>query len=1198
MEPAFGAGRDDAWERLEDLLAKAAQGGDIRLLLSAEAVAAARDLAAATDPTVDLDAACSLASYHWNRYLILPRRADRVDFAACLRYFGLFFPIAPNRVPDRVRSLLHRGLRRGLRRADLRQVGDRVAVCFAEHQRTGSRSPLLEAAALLRVAVEATPVDDLNYTARRSNLAAVLLEAYQTLLWPDVLLEARDLTRSLLDALAEVDPDRVTVLINLGSIQRGIYEFSEDLDDLREAETRLRQAAALAGPDDPSRPLALTVLGYCLRTLFERGDEPDVRLLLEALDVGRQAADSLADDHPLLARALSNLSLTQWIHALRTDDATALKTAVATGRRAVQAAPRDSTQYAAMLSNLGGMLLTLFQRSYDADVLAEAVSAGREAVAAIPVGHLLRARHEANLAFALAAHADLTGESVDLEEAVAAGERAMAAVAAADPARGAIANNLVLVLSQFYERTGEIDALMRAFDRCDEAVRTLPVHHPVRVSVLSNAAAIAHSLYELYDTFGPTGVAEGLAEPKLVDDTGILVEAAVELGREAVSATAPDHPDRAKFLCNLAVALHALHERAQQPELQTEAVDYARQAVEALAPGHPDHAMYLTNLGSFLSAQARRTGSAAPLAAAYAAFAEACENTAGSVDVRIKAYRRKAALDLESGQAGLALAALEEAIALTQLLAPRSLTRIDRERQLRRLAGLPAECCSAALAAGRPQYAVELLEQTRGLLAADRVDAVSSDLARLRVVRPNLAEEVEALRDRVDAFGAGQPGFELPFVFSEEGNAVGAPPRRDTATALREAQALAAERRAAHAQWTGLVERIRALDGFADFLRAPRFADLADAASDGPVVFLCAGRAGGNALIITSGAEAAVRVVELPALDEDTVLDRAAALLAAVAPVGDRDRSAAIAAQEESTRVLAWLWDAAAQPVLSALGLLTDQGTTTAADATDAPPARWPRVWWCPVGVLAFLPIHAAQRQADAPDGPPGAVMDCVVSSYTATLRALTYARARAPHSPESTALVVSVSDAAGQSKLEHVKDEAKRVAELLPGTRLLADPTQRAVLDALPEHRIAHFACHASANARDPGASRLLLADHAESPLTVRQISALRLTADLAYLSACETAVTSAGLADEPVHVTGAFQLAGYRSVIGTLWPVSDLISARLTEGFYRGLTENGTRQPATDRAAAELHHAIRALRTQFRYAPAAWAGYIHTGV
>ena len=95
------------------------------------------------------------------------------------------------------------------------------------------------------------------------------------------------------------------------------------------------------------------------------------------------------------------------------------------------------------------------------------------------------------------------------------------------------------------------------------------------------------------------------------------------------------------------------------------------------------------------------------------------------------------------------------------------------------------------------------------------------------------------------------------------------------------------------------------------------------------------------------------------------------------------------------------------------------------------------------------------------------------------------------------------------------------------------------------------HFACHAVSDPLQPSESRLLLHDRA---LAVRDIARLRLPdAELAFHAACSTARGSEQLADEAIHIASAFQLAGYRNVVGTLWPALDATAARLAEGFYR---------------------------------------------
>ncbi|WBB99788.1 CHAT domain-containing protein [Solwaraspora sp. WMMA2080] len=212
---------------------------------------------------------------------------------------------------------------------------------------------------------------------------------------------------------------------------------------------------------------------------------------------------------------------------------------------------------------------------------------------------------------------------------------------------------------------------------------------------------------------------------------------------------------------------------------------------------------------------------------------------------------------------------------------------------------------------------------------------------------------------------------------------------------------------------------------------------------------------------------AGVRVVELPRLTARTVAERADAYLTSLG-VAERaarefDTVPALADDDTLGDVLEWLWDDVAGPVLDALGL------------ADTPPAgtSWPRIWWCPTGPLALLPLHAAghHRAAGGPltGTPPRTVIDRVVSSYTPTLRVLREAvEARRDGPTDPRMLVVGLPHTPGQPPLRNVARE-------------------QVVLDQLPGHSWAHFACHGDQNLQRPSDGNLLLHDGA---LTVTDLS------------------------------------------------------------------------------------------------------------
>ena len=148
-------------------------------------------------------------------------------------------------------------------------------------------------------------------------------------------------------------------------------------------------------------------------------------------------------------------------------------------------------------------------------------------------------------------------------------------------------------------------------------------------------------------------------------------------------------------------------------------------------------------------------------------------------------------------------------------------------------------------------------------------------------------------------------------------------------------------------------------------------------------------------------------------------------------------------------------------------------------------------------------------------------------------------------------------------------------------------------MLAALPDQPVAHLSCHGTQDLRAPAWGRLALAS---GPLHVRDLwRPAGSPAALAVLSACETVRGGAALPDEALTLGTAFQLAGFRHVIGALWSISDALTVRLCADLYAGLAVPGGIAP--DRAAVALHEAVRRLRAALPDRPDTWAGYAHLG-
>jgi CHAT domain-containing protein len=254
--------------------------------------------------------------------------------------------------------------------------------------------------------------------------------------------------------------------------------------------------------------------------------------------------------------------------------------------------------------------------------------------------------------------------------------------------------------------------------------------------------------------------------------------------------------------------------------------------------------------------------------------------------------------------------------------------------------------------------------------------------------------------------------------------------------------------------------------------------------------------------------------------------------------------------------------------------------------------------------LLSLLPLHAAGHHHDhLPDRSsplPRTVIDRVISSYTPTIQMLRRARRLLRELPvgRPRVLMVSMPNAPGARHLSKVWDEAFASA-VQSNIRILSDQeaTRQQVIAELPAYTWVHFACHSCTDLVRPSASYLGLHDHAEQPLTAQDISGLRLRgAQLAFLSACDTARTSGDLADEAIHLGSSFQIAGYPHVVATLWPVSDEDANLVAAVFYEGLADSAG--PDRDCFATAVHEAIRMRRsTVSRKEPWKWSGYIHMG-
>ncbi|MEZ5417298.1 MAG: CHAT domain-containing protein [Vicinamibacterales bacterium] len=286
--------------------------------------------------------------------------------------------------------------------------------------------------------------------------------------------------------------------------------------------------------------------------------------------------------------------------------------------------------------------------------------------------------------------------------------------------------------------------------------------------------------------------------------------------------------------------------------------------------------------------------------------------------------------------------------------------------------------------------------------------------------------------------------------------------------------------------------------------------------------------------------------------------------------------------------------------------------------------SRATRVVVVPDGVLHGLAFGALRR--DSPPVPGGAAgAQAYVAAWKPTtvapsLSALALLAARPRHGAgERTAVVVgdaSFADAPGAAAEGERRVRSAVIEGLppLPGSRreaeevartfssrarlLLGDAaTEPAVKGVARETAILHIATHGVVNDLTPLDSALVLAAPAAAEDDNGLLQAweifdqVRIDADLVVLSACDTGLGRTFAGEGLLGLTRAFQFAGARAVVASLWKAPDAATAALMERFYREM--------ASGRPAAEaLATAQRALASNAATAhPFHWAGFVVDG-
>ncbi|CAE7229967.1 unnamed protein product [Rhizoctonia solani] len=1023
----------------------------------------------------------------------------------------------------------------------------------------------------------------------------------------------------------------------LGGVYNQRFKRLGDMNDLVNAIEFESRAVTMISDDHPAKPWCLSSLAVSHKDRFERLGEPgDID---KAIEYDTRAVAATPKGDPALSQRLAKLGTSQMYRFMRLDDLNDLEKAIESQYHALEIAPKDSPNVPGMLINLGNSHGIRFQRLGQMNDLEKAIEYIFRALAVIPDGHPNLPTCLHNLGVSHKNRFQHLGDMDDLEKSIEYESRALVLTPDGHPHLPGILANLGSAYHNRFMRVGELEDIEKAIGYESRAVVLTPEGHQELPWWLSNLG-----LYHMR-RFARLGEQNDLEksheyEARALDLTpedhpGLRVqlanlgvshsnqfrrlgklddmEKAIQYKARALALTPRDHPALPEQLANLAVSYSdRFAHLGNEADLEI-AIDYHSQALALTPEGHPDFSSWLSNIASFYKKRFTHLGNANDLekaieyearalaaasddhpklcwwhfnhALSYILYSRHSEDPshlqqslrhfriagmslAGAPRDRFRNAREWASLASEDP----ALSVIE-AYQTTLDLLPQVIwlgaTTTQRYEDLETTETLAVDAAHAAIVSSDYSLALEWLEHARCMVWNQNL-ALRTPLDPLEAFHPSIAGRLKAVANELHSVGLS----------SREEQAL--------SSSLTSAEEVGQRHRQLAKEYNQLLNQVHTLPGFEDFLRPVKSDRLMLAAHDGPVVVINCHHDRCDALIVLPQ-QASVTHVPLPSFNGQKAQTTRLELRILVESSRTGERGAerrpmpVVDQGSDFGGVLAVLWYDVVKPVLDRLGYTNN-------DQTD----NLPHITWCPTGAMTFLPLHAAGDY----DQPRSRVFDYVVSSYTPTLTALLES---APHSHNGDCRVLAVGQAntpghaplpGTTMELEHVKTQVQSKANY---TQLIDTQANVAtVLDEMERHDWVHLACHAHQNVSDAKQSGFFL--HGG----VLDLDAINRRSfkgkGLAFLSACQTATGDEKLPDEAVHLASGMLMAGYTSVIATMWSVHDEDAPFVADKVYGQLMNEG--KLGNGEAGKALHHAVARLRDRVgdkEYSR--WVPYIHIG-
>ncbi|CAE6424666.1 unnamed protein product [Rhizoctonia solani] len=797
--------------------------------------------------------------------------------------------------------------------------------------------------------------------------------------------------------------------------------------------------------------------------------------------------------------------------------------------RALELTPEGHPDMPHRHDSLGVSYADRYRRLGELVDLEKAIECHSRALALTPEGHPDMPHRHASLGVSYTDRYRRLGELVDLEKAIECFCRALELTPEGHPDMPHRHDSLGVSYADRYRRLGELVDLEKAIECHSRALALTPEGHP---DMPHRHASLGVSYTDRYRRLG-----------ELVD-----LEKAIECHSRALELTPEGHPDMPRRHDSLGVPYTDRYQRLGDLVDLEKAIECHSRALALTPDGHPDLLGQYFNHALTYVHQYSQTSDTSHLEGSLQSFRKATQPLTGAPRDKFQFALRWSKLASNYHAMNL-IEAYQTAIDLLPQFIWLGATTSQRYIDLLTTESLATQACCAAVRFSDFSRALEWLEHARCVVWSQSL-MLRSPLDVLRASHPDLSSRLQNVAHELHTFGsqtqALNPAIDASNTPEETGR----------------------QRRRLAGEYQGLLVQTRQLPGFESFLLPIKAKELIHVARIGPVVVVNCHGDQCDALVILPGHDH-VKHLALPTFTEDKAKQARTQLEASLSQKGLRERGFKVKGplgyEDGIESVLKTLWADIVKPVLDYLGYINDVSQE-----------QLPHITWCPTGALSFLPLHAAGDYSQ----PQSRVFNYAISSYTPTLSALL---STTSSSSNQSCRLLAVGQAAtpGRSplpgttkELAHIESHAHTSVEY---TQLVDDQaTTTAVLDAMERHDWVHLACHAHQDVYDPNKSGFYLHDGTLDLASINRRSFKN--KGLAFLSACQTATGDKVLPDEAIHLASGMLMAGYPSVIATMWSVVDEDAPFVADKVYERLMKD--MKIGNGEAGRALHSAVAGLR------------------